>query len=679
MNTNRILETIEKMKATVIAFDIFDTVIHREVSPDHVVRMWAKRLIDYYDLNMSISHLVLLKLNARRFAKLDNVRKGLDKECRYDQMTMRIYKFMGIQDSYEEFNARCIDFELEVEKKVGYIDEKFLQLYLKLLCMDMQIVFISDFYLNGSVLCKLFIAKGLDIKENQIFSSSDFCKTKITGNLYQCVLEKLKIIPDKVLMIGDSKTSDYKNARLKGLNSYYVDSSQYHERYKAFEEEFQKNRIILDLLLKEEWVQKRKIPFSHVAFCMFSFVDNLYKQLLRENRKDVFFLSREGELFKRLFDVYQEIVITNGQEKINTYYLKVSRHSTLIASIFDIKEDSFREIYKNYPDITLEAFLKNLGLEENDVIVAEFQDILISKEVISDFKNSSIYDEVLESEVFQKECTLRAKQQRKLFIKYLDSFNVDYRSKGLCIVDVGYSGTAQENIKRILSNEVAIHGYYMFSYANPKTMNSTNKKIGVLYDKNNSNRKKNYFAYNSAVLEMISLASHGSINDYIMEGEVVVPTYTSIASEEKAYREVTLPIRQNIEDAMREICGAYSQTMFVKKDYYKLFLKQYRRFIFNPTLEEMSMYVQIPFVDNFAAYVSYDSPDVKKRSVLLNFSKLILSCGRLIRKQNTHWVAVALNRLGLKVFNSLLYTFAPISLFIFDILELIEKKKKGVT
>ncbi|KZL89723.1 hypothetical protein [Clostridium magnum] len=679
MNKNRIFDAIEKTNAKVVAFDIFDTVIHRSVSPNHVHRMWAKYLIDYYDLNMSINRLVLLKLNSRRFAKLHNVRKGLDKECRYDQMTKRIYTFLGIQESYNEFNTRCIDFELKIEKKVGHIDEKFLELYIELLNMNKDIIFISDFYLHGSTLFELLKAKGLDVKEQQVFSSSDFCKTKITGNLYQCVIEKLKIEPDKVVMVGDSKTSDYQNARLNGLNAYCIDSSKYYGRYKAFENEFQKNRMFLDLLLNEGWVKEREIPFSHVAFCMFPFVDNLYKQLRRDNRRNVFFLSREGELFKRLFDIYQEITIPNQQERINTYYLKVSRHATLIPSIFDVEKDSFQEIYKNYPDITLEAFLKNLGLEKNNAIVTEFEDTLIAKKMINDFKNSSIYDEVLKSEVFQRECTARAEQQRELFISYLDSFNVDYRSEGLSIVDVGYSGTTQENIKKIFSNEVAMYGYYMFSYANPKTMNSMNQKIGILYDKNNSKRKKDYFAYNSAVLELISLASHGSVNDYVTEGKAVAPTYDFIESEETAYKEVILPIQKNIEDAMRKICSAYSRTIFVKKDYYKCFMRQYRRFIFNPTLEEMSLYTQIPFVDNFAAYVTYDSSIVRKQSALVSIVKLILSCGRLIRKQNTHWVAVALDRLRLRLFNPLLYTFAPISLLIFDLLELLEKRKKGLS
>ncbi|MBQ4867831.1 hypothetical protein IHQ11_15130 [Priestia megaterium] len=679
MNKEHILNDVENKNIQVIAFDIFDTIIHRTVSPDHVHRIWAKSVIDYYELKMNVNELVRMKLNARRIGKLKNIRKGLDKECKYEQMTKELYKKLKIQETYKEFHNRCIVFETDIEVQVCYIDQKFLELYSQLLYMDKKIIFISDFYLPGSALCKLLNLKGLELQEKQIYSSSDFCRTKITGNLYTCVLDRLKVNPNHLLMIGDSKISDYQNSQLKGLHSYHVDSSQYYNKYEFFEKEFKKNRNSLKIFLKKDWVKDRETPFSHVAFCMFAFVDNLYKQLHRENRKNVFFLSREGELFKRLFDLYQEMVILDEKKRVNTHYLKVSRHSTLIPSIFDIKKDSFAEIYKNYPDLTLETFFKNLGLAGNEAINEEFQDILVSNRLISDFKNSIEYERVIESKVFQRECTLHSRNQRELFVQYLDSFNVNYQSDGLCIVDIGYSGTTQENIRKVFSNEIPIYGYYMFSYANPETINSMNQKVGILYDKNNKKRKKDYFAYNSAVLEMISLASHGSIDEYIAEGEKVVPTYNHIESEESAYREIVLPMQKNIEAAMKEICTTYSQSLIVNKDYYRSFLKQYRSFIFDPKMEEMYMYAKIPFVDNFAAYVTYDDFRENDQSVFGNILNLVFSGGRLIRKQNTHWIAVALNRLKLNFFNPLLYIFAPVSLAMFDLLELLEKRKKGIS
>ena len=68
----------------------------------------------------------------------------------------------------------------------------------------------------------------------------------------------------------------------------------------------------------------------------------------------VLFCSREGQLLKKLFDLYQSTFL--HKNKIQTYYFYVSRRSTLIPSLTNPDVEDFDIIFRQYKKIKFRKF-----------------------------------------------------------------------------------------------------------------------------------------------------------------------------------------------------------------------------------------------------------------------------------------------------------------------------------
>jgi predicted HAD superfamily hydrolase len=658
----------------VVAFDVFDTIIYRNVSPFHVHRMWANSLIDRFMLTKSADQIVKMKFECGRLAKLQNLSRGMDKEYHYRQMTDLLKKRLNIAMDSLDFYSACLDIELRIEESVCYVPDEVKE-FVTQVQMKKKIICISDFYLPGESLIKLLGSKGIHVDD--LFVSSDYLLQKKTGRLYAAVVERLGVEADKIVMIGDDKTSDVDNAKEAGLGAIYLENKKQHVFYEQFENCIKKSRDDFNQLITSEKIKNRQIPFFNVTFLMYIFIDRLFKELKNDGCEHALFMSREGEFFKKLFDSYQELTIDEN-ERIKTHYFYVSRRATIVPSIHNAEKNEFKEIYKNYSEMSVRDFLRNLGIDKNERVLNELSSIDVDR-VIHDFPNSKEYQTILETREFKEICLRTAEEQRSLFLKYLDDMKINYRAHGLYLVDVGYSGTSQNNISKIFNDEIIIHGYYMISYAEKMDIPINNTKKGIVYDIN-SGEKKNAFTYNSAVIEMLSLASHCGVDSYMLNDGGVVPVFHENERELICYRQVIAHIQETIMEGFKKIallvkCG-YLDENFYKKN----FLKQYKRFIYNPTIKEMEEYLTIPFVDNFAIYREYTVEENREQHRAISISgmrKIILSKGQCLKLQNTHWIAAALYKLDMRCLNPILYRLSGVTMKMFDVMAAAAKKNRG--
>lgn len=667
---------IELGNVDIVAFDIFDTLVYRKVSPMHVHRMWANQLIDCFSLSYDAEQIVKMKFACGRIAKLRNVCVGKDREFQYRQMTDLLMKRLRIKIDPSEFYSTCLDLELKVEKSVCYVPEEIKQ-FVSQIQLQKQVICISDFYLPAVILKKILSLNGLEI--DGIYVSSEFLLQKKTGRLYSSVIESLKVPANRIVMLGDNESSDVDNAVKAGFRAIHLENKKQHEFYSQFELDLCESRAEFHRFLSSPEVRDRQIPFSNVAFLMHIFITRLYKELKKDGCQHVLFMSREGEFFKKLFDAYQEHVIQES-ERIQTHYFYVSRRATIVPSIHNAEKNEFKEIYKNYPEMSIRDFLRNLGMDKNERVLQAINNIDIDC-VIHDFSESTEYQTLLNTNEFKEECLKAAKEQRVLFQKYLDDMGINYRSQGLYLVDVGYSGTSQNNICKIYNGEVSIHGYYMISYAERKSITDINSKKGIVYDIA-SGQKKNVFTYNSAVIEMLSLASHCGVDSYTLgTHDKVLPVFHKNESELMCYKNVIAPLQESIINVFNKISVFVSKAYYDENSYFKAFQKQYKRFIYNPSIVEMEEYLTIPFVDNFAIYREYTPEDKSRRHGFISITgikRIVSSKGSCLKEQNTHWIAAALYKLDMRCLNPILYIFSDFTMKMFDAMAAAARRRKGI-
>ena len=120
-----------------------------------------------------------------------------------------------------------------------------------------------------------------------------------------------------------------------------------------------------------------------MALILTLFVKLLHQELTLKSVKEIHFFSREGQLLKTLFDLYQKQMCFKGSLKINSHYLKVSRRSTFLPSLRKLEQEKFDVLFRQYRKITIADFLRSLNLE--DVIEQLSEELAINMQILLEY------------------------------------------------------------------------------------------------------------------------------------------------------------------------------------------------------------------------------------------------------------------------------------------------------
>lgn len=642
---------IRQETVTVIAFDVFDTLLYRTVSPQQVYTLWAKALIREYSLKKTPAQILNARFTAARLAKLRHILTGKDREARYCHMAGILRGLLGISSAKRAFLDTCLRLELEVEQAITYVPEERRTLFQAALDTGKPVVCISDFYLPEETLRALLAHHG--ICPAQMFVSETYALQKATGKLYGQAVRSLQCDPGSILMIGDNRSSDYEAARRRGLQAIWLDSEAQHQYYRQQNEREAAARTAFFRQLSQKTAEK---PFGAVSYLLVLFIQRLHAALLQDGCRHVLFLSREGEFFKKLFDEYQERCVA-PEERMISHYFYASRKATLLPSIQTVERESFREIFKNYPSMSVMVFLKNLGLLQRTALLEELATQMDLQREIPQFLDSAEFEILIHSETFCRAVLERAREQRQNFLRYLGSVDEDYARHGVYLVDIGYSGTSQNQIVRALDGAVPVRGYYLFSTSGEKAVTPNSWKTGLIYDAATMEHKDS-FSYNPVMLESVFMASHGAVLEYAVRQGQVIPVLQEEPRERRCYETVAAPIQETIFREFSQLITWIQEANLSESAYYDPFLRAYRRFIFNPTETEIRQYCHMVILDNFSTFSEksqeVDDQTMGKRFSWKSFLTLCRTKGWCLNRQNTNWMAAAFYKMNLWCMNPML-------------------------
>lgn len=396
---------------------------------------------------------------------------------------------------------------------------------------------------------------------------------------------------------------------------------------------------------KNLWILYKKYKncgFSSLAFTLYFFIEKLYKKLVENEINDVFFLSREGQFLKKLFDEYQ--LTTHLQKKINTHYLIVSRRSTTMPSLKKIEEEDFDIIFRQYFNISIYDFLSSIGFEEREIrrIGESLEaDVYLRLE---DFKHQYIYRKLRKNGLFKTLYEDKRLQQKKNFQKYLDSFGVDY-TKELCIVDVGWKGTIQDNIFEFLGEEKKVIGYYL-GINGHGIIDPNNNKEGILFYTDWNKFTPYYFVFSdsTSIYEVMLGASHGSAYSYQERDGVVVPVTKEEKKEMELYHNTIVHEQDNMMSIFKKIEEICIKGTAVAES---LWARIHAELIFKPSKEQILSFHKMYHYENFGVF-GFTAFDKEK----ITLGKRMLALKKLLRRPGTYlksgfWTPVTLYADGL--------------------------------
>lgn len=259
--------------------------------------------------------------------------------------------------------------------------------------------------------------------------------------------------------------------------------------------------------------------YNYFGSLLLGFVKWLNENLKSEKINKVYFLSRDGYVMKRAFDLIKD-------DSIKSYYFYASRRATIVPLLWKLeKEEEIFDVITFNKKIKIVSFLKKVGLDNIDCtsILKEFN---VDKDDILDVDNRECFFPLLKK-LFPM-IKDNSKKEWEALKKY--SCKMNFTEK-VAIVDIGWYGTMQNSLEKLFP-ENKIYGYYFGITPTTKIAKSNYK--GYIFSKNKNIELYMKMHYFINIFEFLFLAQHGSVKKYINENEVEFYDYEYDNREEKS-------------------------------------------------------------------------------------------------------------------------------------------------
>ncbi len=585
--------------------DFFDTLVVRKVQPEQIKKIVMARLQELLSLEISAGQLYLLRAEIERNLCANSLQNGKDAEfslvelgqALYDELLLR--KVITTKLSAEDFKKALLDLEISVEVRCQELDKDVYDSLTQWKQQGLQLILVSDFYLPSEYLAQILRFHGLEELFTRIYVSADYHLTKRSGRLYQLIVQELKLLESRVIMIGDNAYSDYQMPTALGISAFLLSRIHQYKFYTKFAIQAD-SYAFFKHTISELFSSTSDRLFEGLILSLFVFIARLYASLYQANVQDVFFLAREGEYLIKLFEIYQSAFYP--EHKIKLHYLKVSRKATFIPSLGTLEQESFERLFRQYRTFSLRSFLLSLNFdtaEQDNIcqILAKDADLMIE-----DFPQSETFKALLKLNIFQQLYEKTRIEQRENFLAYLKSFGVDFTKQALHLVDVGWKGTIQDNIRCMVPKETAVAGHYLGLVWAPM-VSPINSKEGLLFSCQNKRMPDfGIFDENKSLFEVFLGASHGSAGRYVKTGEKVDVVLAEHKDEQDIFTNHVQPLQQQLLAKFHTLAKHASLSSVSLAQLYPHFLAEHQKLVFSPNKRESNWFHALKHYENFGVF-----------------------------------------------------------------------------
>ena len=459
-------------KAEIISFDIFDTLLKRNVpSPE--------KIFDIVEEISGVTGFATIRKEAAELAKKNN----LYEEPTYDQ----IYEYIKF-DSKEK-KEYLKEIELKIEEKFLQTNYDIKPLYDWCVRNNKQIIAVSDMYLTSDFLKNILEKNGFKVEK--VFVSCEEQANKRSGKLFQIVSKKIK--SKNIVHIGDSWKSDYIEAKKSGWKAIH------------YKKTVKKN--IIDCMVKNNPKEDYfiNLGFSVLGPMLYSFSKWLVKK--SENIDVFLFFSRDGLIMKKAYEILKDS---------KNYYIYVSRKSLMTATLWMQPEfETLKDIITITDHFTIRTFIKKLGLEEEQLPLDSLNINLKKEYGVREFWINADVKKLYEK--IKPIVIENSRKQYTYFFNYIEPYIKNGEKIG--IVDIGWKATMQTHFVKLLKsntkyNECSVHGFYL------GVEKDTDDVDGFLYKSRQQTTFKTAIDAGYGLIETFFLAREGTTLRYSATGPV---------------------------------------------------------------------------------------------------------------------------------------------------------------
>lgn len=434
------------------SFDIFDTTLIRRCGhPDNIFWQVAKAL--FADDRAQQEAFVLQRQQATRRMPLPRgtVEHGLS----------AIYAYLATCGFAPYTAEEMMATELRIEQENLVVNPAIRTIIEKWRAEGYTIAFISDMYLDESVLTEVLRREGCLQGEERVWVSVVHQARKDSGKLYDLVRAHYK--PTTWHHYGDHKHSDVRMAQRKGITAHHVLTPHTPIEEGLMHLPTTSNWERQALRHLAGWQRAYRIAQGSDATATLAvntmvgvyvpYVMALLRDAERRGLKRLYFLSRDGYILMRI----AERIVAHTQQAIELRYLFVSRHSLFLPYLYGDETAShymaIRE--KTLRNESVDKLLRQLGADRSALAAVGLT--LDFDTIRSDAQQEAFLGAVF-SPAFAPYLRAQTAEATHLLHRYFEQEGLTDGTPA-ALVDVGWLGTSRKMINHILNRLGAPQAY----------------------------------------------------------------------------------------------------------------------------------------------------------------------------------------------------------------------------
>lgn len=450
----------------VIAFDIFDTLLVRPLlHPDHTKKIIAEQLSDKE---------AELYLKTRHPAE-SSARNRAGRDIGMNEIYSELIEYFDVSEELAN-KFREIEEQVEIASVSARVD--MLDIYEFAKAIDKKIIIVSDMFLSVDTLETMLTRNGFS-GWDRLYVSSAEGKRKDTGELYAQLLSDYGISGEEMIMFGDNERSDIQlpfdrfnipSTHIIRATDLALHIPEYSRLAKKAYHADLNRELTFGLILRKNLnragdfsVDNLKLYSSNAYQIGYNLAGPLlasFSEWLRTTAKqsnicDLYFLAREGKIIKDAYDKWCH----GAPDYAHSHYLILSRRAVNVPNVSSL-DDVLNIAKSTFFANTLEMFLREryglvLNHEKLNQIYARGY---WNKGKLVEIQNEDVSEIKPLLEFIMTDILNESEAEKEGLLKYLSEESF-LNSAHKAVVDVGYSGTIQKALIKIVEDRV--DGLYM--------------------------------------------------------------------------------------------------------------------------------------------------------------------------------------------------------------------------
>lgn len=602
-------------KYNLYSFDIFDTLITRKTAVPKGIFALMQNILqhdkNYIDFpGILKENFFAIRTDAECFIR-ENKRN-----YKINEITiLEIYNFIQENNFIsEDQKEKLLNLELETEKKNLIPIPENIQKLKELVKQNKRVVLISDMYLSKNFLRTVLCEIDKVFEDIPIYVSSEVKEQKCNGNLFKFVKEKENVDFKQWKHFGDNQRGDVDIPQKIGIvaEKYnYVALMPYEKEiinhypedaYISLAVGTAKNCRLFNKTSDEKF----NLGLSLGAPCLYPYINWLLEETKSLNLNRLYFVMRDGEVLKELYDILAQKSNIKTQTKLiygsreSWRAPSITKNNSDFAFMFSSKREinTVRKIAVRF-HIPLEKLLELLPFKFDKV------DKILNNEEFEEIKTF-----LLSSTDFLKLVEKENQEQRELIKDYINQ-EMDISDNKFAIVDLAASGRTQMCFINIMNEikEINVNGFY--AQFNGLKINTPKFEMKAFYT---TPKVKSW-------LELFCRSECGYTKNYERKNSKVVPVLEELegkALEEYGYKNII----EGQKLFLDKFCDVLQDNEFVAINYKQFTF--YLDFLANRPDKHLAQLIgDMPFSNYYGLKdkVYYCAPKITFKMLLFGYDK----------------------------------------------------------